>query len=623
MLAASYDFNAIIEISNGSTVSASARQMLQSGNFTYWTSGPVATTIILADHGASRAYDLGFDSNRSFRPIFQAVFWPSINKVHVRFVGEVSNSQFLQDMSYALALRLGNSSPASVYSNASVTHHAASRWTKDYWINGSPASVKINHNLQHLIQTRFVPNFDTSLSMPNSKVQDEYEAWLSRDRDLFGAGNWQKAMGAAGARPDIGPYPDWVVRWLFTFDNRMLEKVRGNADLAAAWPMHLREGNGAKSLDRSKAVSGIGRILSISTRPSIFLYQGLETAASYTYTRPEDRPVLVGSISNDGWRPDGAHQPDPFSVLYMLTGDYFYLEELLFWASFSAARYNGAATTGHYGRGPTGTEGGIQDEVRGDGWVLRSRAQTAHLTPDDMPEKAYFSALVEDALALWEGQRGITGTRLSNNPNWQWGATVGIGRWSRVAGNQIPPLHFWENNTGATQQVDTSVTKGATSPWMQNYLIYGLGRAKELGFPTDALLTWVGENLVNQLTNPSFNPWLAGAYRTPVMKVDDTYFTTWAEVLTGYNAEDRALTTWPSSAYPSLYDGYTFVARTATAMVYHLPNGEAAWNKVEYQVGSNVSILNSEPKFGIIPRLDGLDNTLAPSAPTNLQIIKK
>src|SRR5262249_48550847 len=70
MLAANFDFNARMQLSSGLTLLTSdARTMLNAGAYTAWTSGPIAQTIVLADHSAARAYDLGFDANKAFRPI--------------------------------------------------------------------------------------------------------------------------------------------------------------------------------------------------------------------------------------------------------------------------------------------------------------------------------------------------------------------------------------------------------------------------------------------------------------------------------------------------------------------------------------------------------------------------
>ena len=205
-----YNFDAQMALSapscpGCSAGTASARAMLDAGAYTYWTSGPVATTVIIADH-TTKAYDLGWQNDKvttlaakinagdttikvtnasgwtapmlirvngnttdtssnlaaedisicavntsttpntltvgtpgscpsasgrgttgaywgsgmsvypnlwktapsssykSFRPIFHATFWPGINKVRVRFVGEVADSEKLQDQIYSLAL---------------------------------------------------------------------------------------------------------------------------------------------------------------------------------------------------------------------------------------------------------------------------------------------------------------------------------------------------------------------------------------------------------------------------------------------------------------------------------------------------------------------------------------
>lgn len=63
------------------------------------------------------------------------------------------------------------------------------------------------------------------------------------------------------------------------------------------------------------------------------------------------------------------------------------------------------------------------------------------------------------------------------------------------------------------------MTSKAIAPWEQNFLIYALGRTKELGYPTDALINWFAPNLIGQLTDPGYNPYLAGAYRLPTQSI--------------------------------------------------------------------------------------------------------
>ena len=116
---------------------------------------------------------------------------------------------------------------------------------------------------------------------------------------------------------------------------------------------------------------------------------------TWSGTKPEDRVTVVGAVSQK-WSFDGAHQPAPFYPQYILTGDPYYLNEMYMWAGFSAARYSVASSP--KSRGPTGAEGGIGDELRGAGWVVRNRAEAAFAAPDGAPEKTYFRYLTNDAI---------------------------------------------------------------------------------------------------------------------------------------------------------------------------------------------------------------------------------
>lgn len=69
MLDPAFNFDAVIELTNTTTVSASARTLLAAGKASYWTSGAICTTVIIADHSLDRTGDIGFDSLRSFRPV--------------------------------------------------------------------------------------------------------------------------------------------------------------------------------------------------------------------------------------------------------------------------------------------------------------------------------------------------------------------------------------------------------------------------------------------------------------------------------------------------------------------------------------------------------------------------
>ncbi|MEK6915116.1 MAG: hypothetical protein AABW89_01080 [Nanoarchaeota archaeon] len=632
MLQSQYNFDAVMDLtSNAQVRSVSARDMLIAGDLTYWMQGSIATSIILADHSSQRTYDIGFNQYRPFRPIYHATFFPLINKIRVRYIGEAANTEELGEFSYNLALKLGLSPQTLVYTKNAFTQNSASRWTKEFWIGGAPSAVNIDHNLPYLIQTFFVPNYDTSKVIPESKISSDYSEWIGAQKDIGNSALWQIDMGSTGGRRDIGPYTDWVVRWLYTGDYRSKEIASGLADLAGAWPVQFREARqGTYFLRGSTAVSALGKVISITARPNVQgrLLNG-EGSDAVTYVGP----------ATSSWVPDGAHLPDPYSVLYTLTGDYWYLEQMYFWSSWSAAKFaagNANELRLNYFRGPSGEFGGIQDQVRGEAWVFRFRTQTAFLAPDTDTEKTYFTTLANDAIARWEGQRDIPCSTCANYPDntrvWDWANTFGKGRWIQngpypeTHNLGIPPLHHWAsfNNLllpGPTNPINETITTSVSATWEENMLLYALGRGKELGFATDALLTWLAPYLIGQLTNPSYDPYLTIAYMTPTAKQVSgqwygTWHTTWGEVKNGfkswyYNPQDSryARNYFESNSLGDTIHGYAYIIIPGLSMITDKPGGTEAWNLANQLIltaPNNPLALqkqNENPKWLILPRI--------------------
>ena len=399
MLDSSYDFDATITATpvSGTAGTVSARAMLTADHFSVWASGPVAQTIILADDSVARLYDIGFDGvHRPLRPRFYATFWPATNQVSLRVVGENASTTEAGDLAYNLSISTGSAAPAVVYAadltNTQPTHPKmhwlGTNWSRSFWLGGTPSpEVNIDHNLAYLASTRWLPNFDATIKPTAALLTSTYATWTGKPHDLYdgdwSGGQWENGMGATGERPDIGPYPTWHVLWAYTGDWRMRQMALGMSELAAAWPFHFRETDPTRRLLRTDATglnpsTGLGHTISITDRKTM----QLGTGNTFTQGSAADRPIKVGTQASSPWTFDGAHQPQPWFVPYVLTGDPWYRDEAYMWAGFSAARYSAGAT---YGRGPTGQYGPIADELRGTGWVLRSRAETAIMAPDSRP----------------------------------------------------------------------------------------------------------------------------------------------------------------------------------------------------------------------------------------------
>lgn len=591
MLSAAYNFDANIVLTSGTSISASARAMVNADKFSYWTSGSISTSIIVVDHTSARSYDMGFDPYLSFRPIFHVTFWPLIGKVKVRYIGELANSEKLQDIGYSLQLMSGNTSTSAVYTKSAFLHPVMTRWTKSYWIGNSLGEISHNHNLAYLAESKGFFNWDTTKTISQSQITSDYSAWLASSKDLYDGGLWDLNQFDTGSRPEIAPCPGWYVRWFYTGDIREERIAMGMSELACAWPIHLRECNPTKNIQGSN--SGLGKVISLRNRPTF-----CSTDLSYQYTSVSDKVTFVSATAANSWQPDMAHMPDTNGLIYLVTGDFYHLEELYFWSAWAAASPNGQSVTQSYGRGPTGAEGAIPEAVqlRGNAWSFRNRVHAAFLSPDDFVEKTYFTTLIDDAIAGWEGYLSISGTSYTGNAVYNWALAHYLNTPS------APPLYQWGKGrtlyADPSYGIDDTVTYEAISGFEQHFILVSLGRAKELGYATSALVDHLSNFYIGAITDSGYNPYLLDLGRLPTTKVSDqSYFTTWSSLKSGFLAANQS-----TSAYrlTDLDGAYAILAMAATSFASG-PGSQEAWDFMNSKVLSG-SALNERPTWALSPR---------------------
>lgn len=531
---------------------------------------PLPNARVYCDHNG--AHDIQSDSGTKVRPHFIVTYFPEIQNAQIRFTLENCKASATGECHAPTRFLING---AEVWSNLSQPWYKqmmslASRPTKVFWLSPVP-HFDLKYDLAYLISTGAVPSYDTSLTIPDAVISADYSNWLASSKEILDnstdgsdrtgrSGLWLKAMETTGGRPDIGPMTRWATQWLYTGDWRSREIALGQADLASQWPLHYRDDS--------------GKYFSITNHPSCGLY-----------ALPTDGVVKVADLDNWGWQADLAHQPDHFYLCYLLSGDYFYLEEILFWAYASAAFPNGGGTSANYGRGSTGAEGGVpgmpSGQIRQQAWALRSRAEAAWICPDAMSEKLDLTRWTNDFIAEEEGARDIHGTGFDGNQNWIWGNTFK---------HDVPPLHMWQTGNGAfVQGPFIPGVATALSMWEQNFMLYTLGRMKQIGFASDALLAWLGNNIVNQEATLQF--WM-GQNRIATSDTSGP-FTTWAQVLGAYDPTFDVMADW-NSRLQDLEHGWPIIALCAMAVLGPRPD----WAQAEYQ---KVPWSNN-PKWAITPR---------------------
>jgi hypothetical protein len=588
----SANWGAQMDLTNGSTLTANARQILTDWagttadkRVTYWLKGPICTQVILEDRSPTLKYDLGWDTHKSLHPIFVVTFYPGYPAgTRVEMIVENMWNTKLQDQRYAVSLKTGTAL-TQVYSKPAFTHYAYTRWRKDFWSGTAPSAVNIDYNSAYLTHSRVLPNFDLTKTVPSSAIDNDASDFASSDKgDINGHGMWLKYMPQTGGRDDIGLFPAWTVRYLYTFSSKAYPVMLGNGAVSGHVPLHVREADPNLRFDDQRAVEAFGRTISVDARPS-------------------GGPAEVGTVSDShGWTLDMAHEGSYAFIPYIITGDWYFLEELYQWAAYVTS-LGDPTSTEFWGR--HGSWGILPHalQTRGVAWGLRELAHAAFAAPDGTPEKTYFRQKLNNNIAVREGEQNIKDGAFydaSAGSKWHWGRnTVGEGLSN--------PLHFLNRGDDyASKDHLTSAVAWPDSPWQYNYWHIVFGHMDELGFPVTKLKRTYQLNLLHQLQNPAFNPYLAGSYRIPVRQQGtNTFFQTWAAVKSAFSSSRQNVTSWPENDEFDLGHGYPRILKAAASFLPGLTdgslNGDAAWNWVNSRVGGQDGE-GFNPRWSLIPR---------------------
>jgi hypothetical protein len=616
MLASAFDFDGTIEMTGSSKQTVTAREMLTNGHFRYWLQGPVVTAVILEDRTTARTYDKDFgDGSKALHPIFEAWFYPQGNKVELGYTVEnvwssSVASKSMRDLSYSLVLTSGSAAPTSEYAHPAFNHIGRSRWHKSFWLGTDPGAVRIDHNKGYLVTTKAIPKYDTNLNVAESLISSEYADWSSADKTLSGAsrsvGNYSKSLGDAGSHPWIGLMNKWDTMYLLTMDNRMLEKSIGNADLIGRIPWHFREADTLAGSGRffdnpqSGSVDTFGRVVSVNARKTVTLSQlnldPVDCGPQYAVDG-----LKIGAISDDGWGfydLGRHHMPDVAYVPYLMTGHYYYLEELQFEAAYAVAWKVGCLDENWQRHGDAGYFN--DGETRGNAWSYRTVAYAAFISPDGSPEKVYFEDKLLNNIVKDEGRLGLTNSVPAKQTHWDWGKT----NQQYVTGPS--PLGLWQEGEvefvkNAPIKQDGSVAR-ALPLWQQYFVTCSLGMARDFGYPTDPILNYSAKQMFGQLLHPSTVPYLVELYQyASIVTATNDWIPSWDQVNRYY--DDPLPTAWRTD--DDIDHGYGFIALGALSFLYPYTadgfTGQQAWTFLKASKPGQNRFATESPKWAILP----------------------
>ena len=589
LLATSFDATVDLNI-GGTDYTASAKQLLQANQAAcapwntacnVWLSGPLVSEWIVGGPVKSS----GGTANPNLQVYFdvRAYAGNPINRVRVNVVIENDWAYTPQtSITYNATLTSGS----DTYTISNLIHYAYARWHHVLWWNGSNPDIYVQQDTQYIQSTGAVSRYEV-LTPDNSFLSNRIQSCLPMqhcDQTL--------TMGNTGAQDGIGPLPRWTSTYIVDPDYRAYNWMLADDDAIGAYSVHYRD-------------QATGLPLSIIKHPYV-------TTAAWNYANSvaKQNPTTWGKdllpncnsssanyCVNNPDQFDNAHHPSVAFVSYMVTGDYYYLEEMQYVASYLELWANPP-----YRGYSQGLVYAAEEQTRGKAWTLRSIGDAAYLTPDADPMKAEFTADINNAVADFIAQT-------ANNPN------------ANPLG--LVSNYFYSVNGG---------TNNGAAPWQDDFLTWEAGHLAEQGVPgASTLLNWKAQFQIGLMADWFNNPtqgycWLeASAYSPQFKDSSGNFLPTFTAVyqvnfptLVGLTCNSPQMVTamgllehatWQAGemhGYPNSATGFpaNLEIGLAAAAASNLPNAQQAWQTFQ---GRSIqptppNSYNDYPNFAVLPR---------------------
>lgn len=471
--------------------------------------------------------------------------------------------------------------------------------TISHWLGSNPQIIP-RHDVAYLQATKLVPAYAGVTSGSSS-------LWtrITQTYTPLGQADFPSSMGATGYHGSIGPIPEWDVAYLTSQgDPRAYRGVIINAASAGRYGIHYRD----ETTNRPPRFSSYANL--VMNASSGVADIGASTTGSYT-------PVATGTTP-PGYKT--SHHPSLGFVAYLLSGYFYFVEEIEFASTVNFLKQNNG---GPYGS-REGTKGILRTDsgtntTRGAAWSLRTLLQAAMITPDGDPLQAEYAASFEENVNYYHGLFIATA---NNNPQ---GFSAPYSDYTPTA----PPFQH--------------------SSWMEDFLTFAFGYGKDLATlsPTaaaklDAFMAWKYQSIVGRLGGGGTNEFCyrdAAQYTIAVSPLDGTnfdgtdppgsWYATWGDIYVATlghanDCDTGSALRGTSGSSPASFDGYWGNLRPALSYaVDHGATGAAAayarlTGASNYATGA--ATMNDLPVWGVRPRSSGAPgDAVPPSPPAGLQ----
>ncbi|MGB7756405.1 MAG: hypothetical protein WBL23_10110 [Salinisphaera sp.] len=348
------------------------------------------------------------------------------------------------DLHYNADLQVGNQS----YPVNGLTHYEHARWHHVLWWQGNP-HVYAALNTNYLQASHAISNY-ADVKPSNSFLNSVPKQFAPMDN-----GDQTKDMGSTGAQAAIGPLPRWTTTYAVSGDYRAFQWMLADDSAAGSYGFHYRD-------------QKTGRPLTITDHPDV-------TVADYNWASQAGGKLgkdLLPACKSDCHTPytfNIAHQPSVGYLPYLVTGDYYYLEEMQF-----AAAYDEMWANESYRKYAKGILRIADGQVRAQAWALREISDAAFATPNSDPMKSYFTGLMKNILADYN---------------------------DHYVGTGVTPIHTLTDGD-AFVYPSHGADRVALAPWQADFFTWAVGHAAEQGMPgAKSFLDWLASFQIQRMTD--------------------------------------------------------------------------------------------------------------------------
>jgi hypothetical protein len=432
-----------------------------------------------------------------------------------------------------------------VYRHQDIVHTHHARWHTVVWSQGYSDPI-VKYDIPYFVNSGLVPHYDSRINISPQALALDENLLKKADVGPMGTGTVTPYMPMTGMRADIGPLPLWTAQYLLSMDPRARAEMFVNADAGGGMPVHYRD-------------QKTGLPVSLDRHPGLTMAFGRPL--------PADAFPKVHNRANP-WSLDVAHLPSLAYVPYLVTGDLYYFQEVMFFANWVMGSVNPGL------RG--GKEGLLWgNQIRGTAWAIRTLGHAAIIAPDRSPMKTYFNM------------------KLQNNLHYY------ITHFVRNKSTNISPLGILEN-------VDQ---KGVIGPWQYDFLFVSIGDLARAGIPNAAeLARWMARFVVGRWSDEAeamgYCHKMAPAYYLKFRDSAGRPLRDWGAVFRENWPDMKTCpSVFPDDSGPGSPEGYVAnsYAALGTAANLGIPDAREEQHRIARESPIMLSRFSEDPTFAIVP----------------------